>query len=73
MKTNVARRFGLSILMSKIIEGNFLSHLIFQILAEVDYSYNRRNCVVAVEENGRVFGRSTIDVIQGNFLNFCST
>ena len=30
-------------------------------------------CVFAVEENGRVFGRSKVDVIQGNFLNFCST
>ena len=40
MKTNVARHIGLSILMSKIIVGNFLSHLMFQNLAEVDYSYN---------------------------------
>ena len=30
--------------------------------------YKIASCVFTVEENGRVFGRRKVDVIQGNFL-----
>ena len=46
----------------------FSIHNVSLYIIKLRIYYKIASCVFTVEENGRVFGRRKVDVIQGNFL-----
>ena len=56
-------------MFGKVIHLKYFSN-VFHRIVFIDYIYIDYifNCSFVVEENGRVFGKRKVDIIQGNFL-----